>query len=273
MAIAWPQYTRHCSDRGSSGSESGSSFVITTPINTENRSPPPIPNLVHVTPSPGQPQRLGRANRRQHSRLSEVTIPEETDTPIETIDESVTSISPRQMPHSPGRFQNTLLDVEAVDDDTLIPRPLSITQPLLPSRKPSTEALTISTPPRSTSAPNHTACHPKSATKPEVLSQGKYYGGVKSTAQFYGDSAHVRESGAEGVGLTTEHSGPFGEVIGCISTAENGNSLWKLSRGSNSCHPDTWSKDKDEPSDSEPFYPPEYLNSNRCSHESHREEK
>lgn len=184
MAITSPCHPRHCSDRDSSGSESGSSFLITTPRNMENRLSPPIPTLVHITPSPGQPQRLVRANRRQHSRLSEVTTPEEAGTPIETINESAASISPQQIPYSPGGFQSTPREFEAVDDETLIPRPLSIAQSVSSSPKPSSETLGIPMPPRSTSAPNYSTCYLKSVTKPELLSQEKHYSGVKSKAQF-----------------------------------------------------------------------------------------
>ncbi|KAI0389945.1 hypothetical protein F5Y17DRAFT_462261 [Xylariaceae sp. FL0594] len=62
------------------------------------------------------------------------------------------------------------------------------------------------------------------------------------------------------MGLSSEPSSPFDEVMGCFNTTGYANALYKLSQGSKPCHPNTWTAGQGEPGDSEPFCPSECFN-------------
>ncbi|KAI3325530.1 hypothetical protein HD806DRAFT_450334 [Xylariaceae sp. AK1471] len=215
-------------------SEGDASAIDTTPSVLANSPSSSFPPSGLPSPSSRLPQRSGRSSRRQHSRLSEVTTPDEANTPTQRDDDNDGQISPQALSLSAGTTQDPSQDFEAERRESLVPRPLSIIRPSSSDDKQMGDSSLASMSRMSRFAP----IYDKAASGPAM------------------------ETGILPPGQISSR----GQAPGLINAVENRDTLGKF--WSESCHPDTWSSDQGEPRDSEPFCPSNCSDSNRYGHES-----
>lgn len=273
-----PELGRISGSNDSPRSESGSSV---TDILTS--SPSLFPPGGSGSSLSRSPKRLGRKSRRQHSRLSEVTTPEEIGSPAQLGDGSAIS------------SQDISQDFGAERDESLVPRPLSISRPSSSNDKVngdrSLHLMTQLTPifngsPETTVRPGIilTQRTPSRGQSPEPPCENTNSSDDGDTRQSILDQipstkrpsiqgtrsepSHTRSVQIllERMDIIAQESALFADMMRGLNSAQNGIAAERS--GSDSCHPDTWSEDQGEPGDSEPFCPPNCLYSNQCEHDS-----
>ncbi|KAI1187497.1 hypothetical protein F5B17DRAFT_316589 [Nemania serpens] len=272
-----PELGRISGSNDSPRSESGSSAAD---MATSSSSLFPPGGL--GSPMSRSPKRLGRQSRRQHSRLSEVTTPEEIGSPARLCDSSAIS------------SQDLSPDFGAERDESLVPRPLSIGRPSSANDKPGGEAngnytqlsptlkypsettirpgiiLTQRTPSRG-QTPEPTCDHaytfdegdPRQSSLDQIPSTERP--SIKATKS---EPSHTRSVQIllERMDIIAQESALFAGMMQRLNPAEN--EIAAERSGSNSCHPDTLSEDQGETGDSEPFCPPVGLYSKQSKHDS-----
>ncbi|KAI1274275.1 hypothetical protein F5Y07DRAFT_410459 [Xylaria sp. FL0933] len=261
------EVTRISSGTDSARSESESSVVDTTPAVPTN-SP-----LSMLSPGPVSrpPTRPGQRARRQRSRLSEVTTPEEI--------------------HSSAQIVDILPAFEAECDVSLIPRPPPIPPPLSlhdeSTGRPSLSSESVTTqlpldhddsletvmgqgitPPERTSSPCSDQTNwsnegqngenaidlRRSVWRPPLVSS-------RSEPNYY----RILPIGIARKEIAAKEPAIATGMVERQDEAKSHGVLKKYS--ANSCHPDTWSPNQGEPGDSAPFCPPTCASSKQCGHE------
>ncbi|KAI1112412.1 hypothetical protein F5Y14DRAFT_272049 [Nemania sp. NC0429] len=273
-----PELVRTSGSNDSPRSESGSS-VTNIPISSPSLFPPGGSG----TPMSRSPKRLGRQSRRQHSRLSEVTTPEEIGS------------SPALGDGSAISSQDISQEFGAERDESLIQRPLSISRPSSSNDEPyrgysfalpsgaaqltpihdysvtmvrPAIILTQRTPSRG-QTPELTCEHTNSSdegdTRPSALDQ------IPPTKRpsiiaTRSEPSHIHsvQIVLERMDIIAQESALLTDIMQRLNSSPN--DITAERSGSDSCHPDTWSEDQGEPGDSEPFCPPDCLISNQCKH-------
>lgn len=276
-----PELVRISGSNDNPRSESGSS-VADAPTSSSSLFPPGGLG----SPMSRSPKRLGRQSRRQHSRLSEVTTPEEIGSPAQLDDGSAIS------------SQDLTQDFGKERDESLVPLPLSISRPPSSNHKATGDYLFAPMPVATQLTPtlngsSETTVRPAIILTQRTPSRGQtpeptcedtnaFDGGdtrqsmldpVPSTKRPFIKTTRSEPSHTQSVQILLERmdiiaqeSALIADVMKRLNSAEN--DIAAERSGSNSCHPDTWSEDQGEPGDSEPFCPPECLYLNRCKHDS-----
>lgn len=121
--------SRFSSGTGSAQSESDSSMPNTIPGGLARSPTSSVSSSGAPSPTARSPHGSEHRSRRQHSRLSEVTTPDEFNTPLQRSDEGGNLVSPRALSPSPEAPHISFQSMEAERDETLVPRPLSISRP------------------------------------------------------------------------------------------------------------------------------------------------
>ncbi|KAI1171858.1 hypothetical protein F4777DRAFT_590933 [Nemania sp. FL0916] len=193
-----------------------------------------------TSPISRSPKRSGRNIRRQHSRLSEVTTPEETDTATQFDFGDATAL------HVSYPIDRPLQDGQAERGMGLWVPPRSISR-LSSSDSQANDDYTL--------APMFAPMRPKSPGTtggPGIILSQPMISRNQSPEQLH-DESNAKLS-------TPNHMGEK-SVFVPASTAPLGlDKIVPGKNGSMSCHLDTWSEDQGEPGDSEPFCPPNCLN-------------
>ncbi|KAI1757680.1 hypothetical protein F4782DRAFT_479438 [Xylaria castorea] len=278
-------------DSSPSGSES--SVADTTPIVPADSPSSLLPPTGLTTPISRSPQWLGRKSRRQPSRLSEVTTPDEINSPTQPGDSG--AISPQAF-WSTSESRDICKGSEARCQESALPLPLFDSQSSLSGENPNSESSPASvsemihSPPtyinrsgaalgrdkseseRSSSRsqalePDYeqTKAGDEGDTREYVLNR------LPSTIQppiitpkselSYGRSLKAK---LERQDMVAQESALFAGVMERLNSGETDSTMAEC--GSSSSHPDTWSEDQGEPGDSEPFCPPDCLYSKRGGH-------
>ncbi|KAI0097535.1 hypothetical protein GGR51DRAFT_540647 [Nemania sp. FL0031] len=121
----------HDSSRSGSGS-SVADTALAVPSNSPSSLSPPTR---FASPLSRSPKRAAQKGRRQHSRLSEVTTPDEVSTSMQLGDATdITHLFPHSMDESLGNIRQSF---EAECYESLIPQPLSVSRPSSSNDKPS----------------------------------------------------------------------------------------------------------------------------------------
>lgn len=276
-------------------SESGSSITDTTPIVPAN-SPSSLLSPAGLTSQTSRsPQWLGRKTRRQPSRLSEVTTPEEVNNPTQPSDNGIT---PPQVFWSTGETHDTHKAPGAERQESSLLRCLSDSRPSSSDDKQNSESSLASISEMAHSLPVYIYHSGVALGRGNRVSERSSSRGQTSEADRtqtnFADEGDPREyisdqipsatrlptvtSGSgpeceqslkveiERMDMVAQESALFMEVMKGINSGENESTIAEC--GSNSCHPDTWSEDQGEPGDSEPFCPSDCLNSRQCGHAS-----
>ncbi|KAI0195193.1 hypothetical protein EV127DRAFT_181399 [Xylaria flabelliformis] len=281
------------SDADSSPSE-GESFVAdATPIVPANSSSSLLPPTGLTSPLSRSPQWPGRKNRRQPSRLSEVTTPDEINSHMQPGDSDVIrpqvfwSISEPQ--NKPGGFE------AGRQEESSSPPPSS--QSPLSDDKPNSESSLASLPEKAQSPPTLSNRSGVALERDKSVSERSSSRGQtqESDEQIkIGEEGDAREyilnrlsptirppfvtskrgpsfeqslkAKLERLNVVAQESALFADVMERLNTGENESTMAEC--GSSSCHPDTWSEDQGEPGDSEPFCPPDCLYSKRGGYDS-----
>ncbi|KAI0427575.1 hypothetical protein F5Y09DRAFT_315839 [Xylaria sp. FL1042] len=271
-------------------SESESSVADTTPAVPTN-SP-----LSHLSPVPisRPPQKPGLRGRRQHSRLSEVTTPEEINCSTHIV--SSWPVSPQVLYFASDPLPDILPGLEADGVMSLTPRPPSIQQPSslhdilhgetshastsvgtqLPlDHDNSLEVVVgpgIILPERTCSRghsleqfPDETNWRDEGDTRENVL--GPRHSILRLPLLSSGsepDYHKILPVGTARKEIATKEPTLSTDVIERSNDAKSQSVLKEFA--AKSCHPDTWSPSQGEPGDSEPFCPPECAYSKQCGH-------
>ncbi|KAI0534874.1 hypothetical protein GGR58DRAFT_32860 [Xylaria digitata] len=269
------ELTRISSGTNSARSETRSSDASTTLPIAENSpsllSPPGL-----VNPISKSPQRPGRLCRRQYSRLSEVTTPDEVNNPTQDNFpgfETEPCGSSVPQPLCSGRLASSD-DVSTAEPllasvSTVTQSRLDDSNPLDATMKPDTVLLERTC---SSGRTTELLCDQRKSSeearsdenstnqKPCIMRRSIIY--TKSEPNYQ----QPLDMGIERTEIVAQESALLADVMERHNFAENHAGL----RGfePKSCHPNTWSPDQGEPGDSEPFCPPRCLYSKRCGHES-----
>ncbi|KAJ8124394.1 hypothetical protein O1611_g9246 [Lasiodiplodia mahajangana] len=260
----------------SSQSGSGSSVADTAPVVPSNSPSSLSPPTRFASPMSRSPKRVAQKGRRQRSRLSEVTTPDEVSTSVQLSDASDIT-------------QDVSQSFEDECDEGLIPRPLSISRPPSSNDKPiSDHSLTmVSAVIQHIPDPSEVTVGPGIAIPERISSRGQTpeprfeqtdsYNGDDTEQCIPGQAISVKRPSIKAsrsepiypqsmqmeleiVDMIAQESALLADAMAHLKSIGN--------TETDSCHPDTWSEDQGEPGDSEPFCPPECLTSNRCSHDS-----
>ncbi|KAI8947517.1 hypothetical protein F4801DRAFT_506738 [Xylaria longipes] len=276
-------------------SESGSSVPDAAPIAPANSSSSLLPPTGLTSPISRSPQWLGRKSRRQPSHLSEVTTPDEINSPTQPGDDIET---PSQIFRFTSEPHDTCTGSEAEHKESLLPLSLPDSCPPSSDDKQNSESSlasvseTTHSPPtyidRSGVAPGRGNMIPEWSSlrgqTPEPDREQTNFSNESDTREFISDEALstirspivTSKSGQryeqslraelERIDMVAQESALFADILEGLSSGENDSA--KEQCGSNPCHPDTWSEGQGEPGDSEPFCPSDCLYSKRCGHDS-----
>ncbi|KAI0448211.1 hypothetical protein F4803DRAFT_558436 [Xylaria telfairii] len=275
-------------------SESGSSIADATPT-VSNNSPSSVLLPASLTGQTSRsPQWLGRKTRRQPSRLSEVTTPEEVNSPTQP---SNNGITPPQVFWSTGDTHDTHKAPEAERQESSLPRCLSNSR-LPSSDKQNSENSLASVSEMTHSLPVHiyhsgvvpgrgNRVSERSSSRGQTSEAGRKQanfvdeGGTREYISDHIPSATRLPAVTSGSGpkceqflkaelermdMVAQESALFLEVMKGINSGENESTIAEC--GSISSYPDTWSEDQGEPGDSEPFCSSDCLYSRQPGHAS-----
>lgn len=293
-AVATLELPRISSGTDSPQSGSGSSIADAPPVVPSNSSCSLFPPGSLVSPMSRSPKRVGQKSRRKHSRLSEVTTPDEVG-PFTQLRNSSDN-SPQLVYSTSQLLQHPCQGFGDERCESLIPLPLSISRPSssndkpdggyppdlvpaviqrIPSHKDSSEVTVgpgIILPQRTSSrSPTPEPLSEQTDSNDQGSAKQSRFDQISSTKRpsimasmsepIYAQPMLVELGRMD---IVAQESALFADVMERLNSNERNTALSRF--GSNSCHPDTWSEGQGEPGDSEPFCPPECLYSNRCSH-------
>ncbi|KAI0487000.1 hypothetical protein F4859DRAFT_323907 [Xylaria cf. heliscus] len=276
-------------------SENGLSGVNTTPIVPANSPSSLSPPAGLTNPISRSPQWPGRVTRRQPSRLSEVTTPDEVNNPPQLSDDIVAR------PHvfwSTGDMHDICKLAEVEREDSPLPRHLSNSRPSSSDDKPNSENSLASISEmthfprtyidrsglglgRDDTASERSSLRGKTLEQDRKRNNSSDEGDVREcisdpmpstirpriiTSKSEPNCEQSLKEELERMDMVAQESALFADVMERLNSGEHDSTT--AERGSNSCHLDTWSEDQGEPGDSEPFCPPACLYSKRCGHES-----
>ncbi|KAI0554719.1 hypothetical protein F4679DRAFT_579062 [Xylaria curta] len=278
---------RPLSGADSSPSEGESSNADATPNVPANSPSSLLPPTGLTSPLSRSPQWPGRKNRRQPSRLSEVTTPDEINSHMQPGDSDV--IPPQVFwSVSDRRDKSEASEARRQESSLVLP---SSQSPLSDEKSNSESSLApvfekIQYPPTHVNFSGEALKRDKSVSERsssrdqtrESDEQAKI--GEKGDARGYildrlcstirppfitsrGGSSYEQslKSKLERLDMVAQESALFADVLDRLNVGENESTMAEC--GSSSCHPDTWSEDQGEPGDSEPFCPPNCLYSKR----------
>ncbi|KAI1122344.1 hypothetical protein F5Y10DRAFT_77043 [Nemania abortiva] len=284
------------SGAGSPRSESGSSAADAAPTAPSNSPSSLSPPGGLASPMSRSPKRTARMGRRQHSRLSEVTTPDDVSTSGQFDDSSDISRLLAYSTSEPLRNARQSSGDECYE--SLMPQPLSVSRPPssndrlsgdhslalvsaviqhIPAHTNSSEVTVgpgIMVPQRVSSRsqtpeppPNQIDSHDEDDTRQYIADRTP---STKRPSIRFSRSEPIYtqplQIELERMDIIAQESALLADAMGHLNSAEEATMLGRV--GSDSCHPDTWSSDQGEPGDSEPFCPPQCLDSNKCSHDS-----
>ncbi|KAI1351966.1 hypothetical protein F5Y01DRAFT_324659 [Xylaria sp. FL0043] len=279
------EVTRISSGTDSARSGSDSSVVDTTPAVPTN-SPS---SMLSPGPISRPPTRPGQRARRQRSRLSEVTTPEEIHGSTQIVGSWPTSPQALYFPSDP--LQDILPAFKAECDVSLIPRPPSIPPPLSPhgesTGKPSLSSESVTTELPLDHADSLETVMGQGVTPPERTSSPCSDQTNWSNEGQIGESAMNLRRSVWRPPLVSSRSEPnYYRILpigiarkeiaakepavptGPVEHQDEAKSHGVLKQyEAKSCHPDTWSPNQGEPGDSAPFCPPTCASSKQCGHE------
>ncbi|KAI0509551.1 hypothetical protein F5B22DRAFT_326251 [Xylaria bambusicola] len=256
--------------RVSSSSDSEESFVADTTPDVPSNSHLSLlsPPAVLASPMVRSPQWQGLKSRRQHSRLSEVTTPDEVNMASES--------GPLATYFTSKALRDALPDIES---EGCMSEPLSTIQGShhVTNSEPCPDSGSIMT-------RMQVDCANASATVGRTSAGGLDLGPDESTVKTKTREYEVDQrsslprSGFMGIRSEPGYSPKEIKKRGLASTARSSSeqssfSTYKEQEQSKnalerSCHPDTWSPDRGEPGDSDPFCPEQCVFSDRCRHDS-----
>ncbi|KAI0813650.1 hypothetical protein GGR55DRAFT_635362 [Xylaria sp. FL0064] len=278
------EVARISSDTDSARSESELSVVDITPAVPTN-SPS---SLLSSSPISRPPQRLGRRARRQRSRLSEVTTPEEIHSSTQIVGSWPTSPQALYFPSDP--LQDILPAFEAECDVSVAPRRLPI-PPLSSPRdesygKPPPSSESVATqlplnhddsletvmgqniiPPERISSPHsdETNWSNKGDTRESALDLRRSVWRPPLLSSRSEPNYHkILPIGIAGKGIAAKEPAVSTGLVKRQGAAKS--HTVQQESAARSCHPDTWSPSQGEPGDSEPFCPPMCASSKQCGH-------
>ncbi|KAJ3566578.1 hypothetical protein NPX13_g7084 [Xylaria arbuscula] len=272
-----------------------SSIVDPTPAVPSNSPASFLSPLPMVSTTPVSRSWQGLRSRRQHSRLSEVTTPDEINTAAHTPEGSsaVSPVGTLTTYFTSKALEDALSEMESEGCETLMSEPLSILR--------SCPAHGASNPePRSESAPVRTQLPFDSGessivTEDPVITSPASEGSSVALLHHH----HILLSGKSKISEPEVSQRPL--IASASLAAFTSEQNYKISlptiikRGipapqyptypeenqtetdtasskkrasKKPCHPDTWSPEQGEPGDSDPFCPSDCMSSDRCGHES-----
>ncbi|KAI1420441.1 hypothetical protein F5Y12DRAFT_788291 [Xylaria sp. FL1777] len=279
----------------SARSESGSSVAETTPAAPANSlsslsTPVGLANMISRPP-----QRPGLRSRRQHSRLSEVTTPEEINSSTQTTDNGVNS--PQLLYFTREPLQDTSPCFEAESCESLMYSPLAIQRPCLSHNRsngePSHDSVSAVTEspldqddsskvalglgnilPEGTCSRDGTTeprfdernIDDEYETREHILDRRPLI--IRPSLMYFRSEPNYRRIlsiGIERSNIDTEDTACGADVSERLNYVESRTAEEEFM--SKSCHPDTWSPKQGEPGDSEPFCPSTCVYSSQCNHQ------
>ncbi|GAP92416.2 hypothetical protein SAMD00023353_7900430 [Rosellinia necatrix] len=286
------ELARISSSASSPRSESESSVTGATHVSPTNSPPSLFLSAGSSSPMSRSPQKLGRKGRKQHSHLSEVTTPEELGTPAQAGNDD--RYSTQVLFSTAEVLQETYQDS---GDESLIPRPLSISRPSSSDGTPGEGASPASAP--ATVRPVSAYNYYRGSIVARGLPQDPASSGGPTLEALYDNIVFEDERDGRRYARDGVHSPQLPSTIisqsklGCRQSLDTESKRINVVSGESklltdvmeklhsirgevgseiarpsSCHPDTWSEDQGEPGDSEPFCPPNCLYSEYCSHNS-----
>ncbi|KAI3339433.1 hypothetical protein F4824DRAFT_44241 [Ustulina deusta] len=280
------EIARISSGTESARSESESSVADTTPAVPTNSPSSWLSPMGLANPAPKPPQRPGLRGRRQHSRLSEVTTPEEINSSTQISGSS--AISPQVQCFPSELVQNTLPGFEAEGCETSMSPPLSIRLPTSRGRlndEPSPASVSAATQfPLDHNDSSEVAVGPGLILPKRTFSRRQILE-PRSDETNLSDEGDIEEYildqgpsrsepnyhrtlsiGIRRTGTAAQESTLLPDVMGRLNPVKSHTAPKEFT--SKSCHPNAWSPNQGEPGDSEPFCPSECVYSDRCGHES-----
>ncbi|KAI2617901.1 hypothetical protein GGR54DRAFT_203132 [Hypoxylon sp. NC1633] len=263
----------------------------TMPYNTPASSGPQSGNLSPVFRSP---QRPGKRRRTQRSRLSEVTTPDEVGTPAEPAEDSVdTSLSLSHSQIEP--LQECSATMSSGIEDSVYPKPLAINRndqedTQTPTDGPSVAARenhpttafanccpVLDVPSKSRTPQPPTGLSSDHGEPVSPPARGSSIGKIPES--MYGSRVvenveehplpsisfrleHATESSVKSSDDATSTDSKVDQGLGSLASTKNDTVALRPDTSNaapESCHPDTWSEAQGEPGNSDPFCPPDCL--------------
>ncbi|RWA04326.1 hypothetical protein EKO27_g10778 [Xylaria grammica] len=271
------ELARISSGTSSARSASGSSDADKIPVVPASSPALLLPPAGLANPISRLPRGAGRLSRRQHSRLSEVTTPEEINNPS----------------------QDAFPGFEAEPCESSMPQPLSSRRLASSDDALSNVAPLLGLAPEVTQSPLdgsgaldvtvRSGIGLPGWPSPSGRNLEPLCGQTNTSDEGYADknnldprlstlrspAIHTRsepnyqlppEIGMETVDIVAHESALLADVMEQLKFTESQAGLREFEP--RPCHPNTWSPDQGEPGDSEPFCPPNCLYAARCGHES-----
>ncbi|KAI1742438.1 hypothetical protein F4680DRAFT_32152 [Xylaria scruposa] len=262
----------------SEGESSVADATSTVPANSPSSLLPPTGLTSPLSRSPQWP---GRKNRRQPSRLSEVTTPDEINSPMQPGDSDV--FHPQvfwSVSDPPDKSEGS----EAGRQESSLPPPSN--QSPLSDEKSNSETSLAPVSEKTQNPPTHVnfpgvalkrdrsiiserSSRDQTRESDEQVNIGEERGAreyipnrwsstirppftTSRSRHSYGQSLRSK---LERLDMVAQESALFADVLERLNAGENESTMAEC--GSSSCRPDTWSEDQGEPGDSEPFCPPD----------------
>ncbi|KAI0418955.1 hypothetical protein F5X98DRAFT_96946 [Xylaria grammica] len=271
------ELARISSGTSSARSSSGSSDADTVPVVPASSPALLLPPAGLVNPISRLPRGAGRLSRRQYSRLSEVTTPEEINNPSQDAFPGFEAEPcESSMPQPPSSRRLASSDDVLSNMAPLLGLAPKVTQSPLDSS--SALDVTVRSGIRlpgwpSPSGRNLEPLCGQTNTSDEGYANKNNLDPRLSTLRS--PAIHTRsepnyqlsrEIGMETVDIVARDSALLADVMEQLKFTESQAGLREFEP--RPCHPNTWTPDQGEPGDSEPFCPPNCLYAARCGHES-----